>query len=191
MRILAAIAFATTLLITLGCNGEKHTTPRKTAYPRPNLLDTTMTTIPEVPLFFPINAQAKAEVPQPGWLNIVYDRYKATLHTTFTESTSEQIDEIKHNRMERLLLNSGGRPTQHSEFTNSAGFSILVAYTEGATTPLQFLATDDSSIVVSGALYFSDPRANQSIDSIKPIIEAIRGDMMRSLQRLSFSTHGN
>lgn len=91
---------------------------------------------------------------------------------------------VKENRMERLVLNSGDRPSEHTEFINPNGFSVLMARTDGSTTPIQFLATDDSAWVVSGAVYFADPSATTAVDSIRPIADAISDDLFRALRQL-------
>ncbi len=180
------IASCTILMLT-GCGGSdsRHAIPRRTAYPRPQLPDTVLTACEKAPLHFEINAEANAATPREGWLDINYPMLGATVHVTFTETTAEGIDEIRHNRMERLMLNSSDRPSTHSEFTNPAGFDVLISETDGAATPLQFLATDSRRWVVSGAVYFSDPDAGASSDSIRPMVDALRRDIIKAMTNLS------
>ncbi len=185
MRVIIAAMASLMMLTIAACRGSETPIPRRTAYPRPALLDTVMTAAPDLPLYFPVNAQAKISSPGKGWLDVVYPSYGATLHVSFTQVSPSTLEEVKHNRMERLMLNCGDLTTENSEFTNPAGYSILATYTEGANTPLQFVATDNISIVVSGAIYLSDPNAPAAVDSIAPIIDALQGDLIRSLMRLS------
>lgn len=173
-------------LAALSCGRHDNTpVPRRTAYPRPQLLDTVMTRVTLTPACSPaVNAAAAISSPRPGWLDVAYPGYGATMHLTVTDATPATVDEIKANRMERAMLNAGGLPGRQTEWTNRQGLDVTMIRTEGASTPLQFLATDDSSLVVSGAVYFSDPAAVTATDSIKPVLDAIAADIRRMLDSL-------
>lgn len=170
-----------------GCGNSENQRiiPRRTAYPRPQLPDTVLADYKDAPLHFEVNSDATTSSPKEGWLNIRYPMLGATVHVTFTPTTTSDIDEVRHNRMERLMLNAGDRPSNHSEFTNSEGFDILLSETDGATTPVQFLASDGERWVVSGAAYFDNPAATSSSDSIRPMIKAIKRDLLEALKNLS------
>lgn len=183
--IILLAACGTLLLASCDDSSNRRPVPRRTAYPRPQLPDTVLADYKPAPLLFFINADASASSPRPGWLDIRYPMLGATIHVTFTETTAAQIEDVRRNRMERLMLNTGDKPSTHSEFTNPSGFDILVSETDGATTPLQFLASDGSRWVVSGATYFDNPAATVSTDSIRPIVKAIRRDIIEALKNLS------
>lgn len=186
MKSLAAIIMAV-VLATCACERAHDNTevPRRPAYPRPALLDSVMK-VPSIPLpvHFEVNAAAVTTSPRRDWLDVIYPSYNATLHISFTDTDAQGIDAVRENRLERLMLNTGDSPSQHSEFVNNAGFDILTVITEGSATPVQFLATDGSSVVVSGVVYFSDPKAVSETDSISPYIHAIKADIDRSLASL-------
>lgn len=172
-----------------GCTGrgDDNIVPRRTAYPRPALPDTAMAATGCAPgLYLEANARAVIESPRPGWINVAYPGLGARIHITVTPVTAADVADVRANRMQRLSLNEGDRRSEHREWTNAAGFDILVARTEASSTPLQFLATDDSSAVVSGAVYFADPAVatTESADSIRPILDAIERDIATSLSRL-------
>jgi hypothetical protein len=166
------------------CTEQGADVPRRKAFPRVATLDTTMRQAANVPIRMDINAAAIDSVPHPNWLDVKYPKYGATMHITFSPTTPAEVAKIKANRMERLLLNVGDCPTVNREFTNRAGYSIVVARSQGSATPLQFIATDDSSMVVSGAVYMADPRAASEIDSITPTIDAIAADIDRAMATL-------
>lgn len=173
------------LMAAASCTGEgTPPIPRRTAYPRPTLPDTAMTVAEGTPLHFAVNRQATVTSEKEGWINVAYPMLGATMYVTFTPTVPATVEATKANRMERLMLNSGDRPSEHSEFVNAAGFRALVATTDGSTTPVQFLATDDSAWVVSGAVYFSDPRSAEAADSIRPMTRAIAADVFRALKNL-------
>lgn len=185
MRI-PALALTFSLILAAACGRHAEMgIPHPTAYPRPNLPDTLMVVTNEAPLVFYVNAQSEVTYPRPGWLDISYPTLGATVHVTFTMAKPDEIEAIKENRMERLMLNAGDRPVDFSEFTNGAGFDIVTATSEGSATPVQFLATDDSEWVVSGALYLSTPDA-AAVDSLKPIIDAIRSDLIKSMTNMRY-----
>lgn len=181
----------TTLLLAAMCACGPHRPstdqrPMPVAYARPNLPDTLLAAPDFAPLSFPVNASATLSSEHRGWLNVAYPTLGATVHITFTPTNADSISSVQENRMERLLLNAGDNYTDFSEFTNPAGFDIIVATSEGGLTPLQFLATDHDKWVVSGAVYFSNPEASTAIDSIKPIVGAIRNDIVRGLTSLNY-----
>lgn len=170
-------------VIAASCGDRGHApVPRRTAYPRMQLLDTVMRSAEVAPgCSLAVNACAETVSPRPGWLTISYPLYGATMYVTVTETNPATVDEIKANRMERVLLNAGGLPGRQSEWINPAGMSVMTLRTDGSTTPLQFLATDDSSTVISGALYFADASAATATDSIAPAVNAVEGDVRRML----------
>ena len=184
MRII--IPLLLTAILAAGCTGDQgaRTVPRRTAYPRPELPDTVMAAAQGAPLHFLVNTAATAASEKDGWLNISYPPLGATVFVTFTPTTPAEAAGIKANRMERLMLNSGDHPSEHTEFITAHGFSALMVRTDGISTPVQFIATDDSAWVVSGAVYFNDPNAAEATDSIRPMAEAIAGDVFRALKEL-------
>lgn len=188
-RLFPAIAVAALVALascSAGDDADRRAVPRRTAYPRLRLPDTVMAPVADFPALLEVNAQAAVTSPRPGWLNVAYPALGAVLHITYTASAPPEIDEVKANRMRRLMLNAGDRPSRQSEFVNPAGFDILMIRTESSSTPLQFVATDDSTAVVSGAVYFSDPAVarTENTDSIAPAIDAIERDLAVTLARL-------
>lgn len=171
-------------LFLASCGGEQKPVPRRTAYPRPPQHDTAMVQASEAPLYFDVNAAARVTAPAPGWLNVAYPAYDAVMYVTFTPVDQHSVDTVRINRMERLLLNAGGAPGQRREFINDAGYDIMVYTARGTATPVQFLATDGESSVVSGAVYFSDPKAATSVDSLDPYVRAVEGDVLRAMKTL-------
>lgn len=182
MRAVAVLIPVIALIAASSCGGQGHSAvPRRTAYPRMQLLDTVMRGVEAAPgCTLAVNAGAVAESPRPGWLTVSYPLYRATMYVTVTATTRATVDEIKANRMERVVLNAGGLPGRQSEWINRAGMSVMTLRTDGSTTPLQFLATDDSSTVISGAVYFADA-ASAATDSIAPAVNAVEGDVRRML----------
>ncbi len=180
----ALILTAACLAACNGHGGESRAIPRRPAYPRLQLPDTAMTLETQAPLQFMVNSHAIASWPRPDWLDIAYPTIGATIHVTFTPVTPATVDDVMHNRMERLMLNAGAGITHQAEFTNSHGFDIYMARGEGSTTPVQFLATDGRNMVVSGAAVMPGITASTPTDSIGPAVDALYRDILTAMQSL-------
>lgn len=181
--------FLVSLLLLLGAcsdSGRQPAFPRPTAYPRPNLPDTMLIFPENLPLRFAVNAEAVISEPRPGWLDVAYPTLGATAHITFSEVGGDRMEDAKANRMQRLLLNAGDSPTDFSEFSNRAGFDIVMARTPGSSTPVQFIATDNSAWLVSGAVYIPASGSQSATDSIKPVVKAVQSDIQRALNSLDY-----
>lgn len=185
-KTLLIITIIISILTACSPSGKSPALPRPTAYYRPALPDTVLTIVENVPLTFLANSEANIEQPRHDWLNIIYPSLGATVYITFSQAESDKIDDVKENRMERIILNAGDSPIDFAEWSNPSGFNIVTAATEGTMTPLQFIASDDSEWVVSGTLCFADSRAAERIDSMRPIINAIAFDIDRALKSLDY-----
>lgn len=166
--------------------------PRPVAYPRLCLYDTSHCVVPEAaPLLFYANAEATVCHPQRGdgdsrWLNIAYLRYNAVVYCTFTPVTDADRAKVLNNRLERIGLNAGGHFSEILTLDSPGGFhSQLLVTPAGSLTPLQFLSTDGGRWVVSGAAYFDHVPSVSVADSIAPVLDALKTDLLYSLERLA------
>ncbi len=184
------LLIAASIAVGLGActRGADTPVPRRTAYPRPQLIDTLMRDVSCAGVTIPVNARAAIDSPRAGWLNVSYPMYGATIHITVSRAEAAAIDEVRRNRMERLMLNSGALPGRQLEWTNGAGMQVMAVRTPGATTPLQFLATDGTSAVVSAAVFFPGLRPDAPYDSISPILDIIQADITRCLDNMEISS---
>lgn len=171
-------------IVLPACRREPAAVPRRTAYARVAVLDSAAEPVPDFPLYFPLSRSARVSSPRPLWLDVAYPDYGATAHITLTLADGEALDRVKANRLERLMLNAGDRPGRRSEWLTPAGYDVLTLYTDGSATPWQFVATDDSSAVLSGAVYFADPAAVANADSLAPMVDAIAADITAALNAM-------
>ncbi len=163
---------------------------RPRAYPRAQLYDTVYTDS-GLPSGFLINVGAKAiDVTPPEntqrstgqWIDIRYPAYGATLHCTFTPVTDTNRNDVASNRMERMMLNIGDNFADQTELSSAGGFHSTILMTGAETpTPVQFLSIG-RDWVVSGALRFSAERV--ATDSVMPILEAVRADLIHAAKNL-------
>lgn len=155
--------------------------PRPKAYPRPTLYAADYKTCPISGSAMEISVNKSAEVvsTKPGWFDICYPAYDITVNCTLTPITPESLSSVLDNRHERMALNLEG---QYGEMTQWDGVTIIVA-PAAMRTPVQFLATDSASFVLSGVAVGNYP-AGASPDSIAPYVNAVAQDITHMLKQL-------
>ena len=171
--------------LTCSCGGEADGTPRPRGFARVEAYADSLTVaeLPEVT--FEVNAEADRACPRPGWMDVAFPRYGATLHISATRYTSaEDYAEAVRNRSERTSLNLAGRRAEVEEYTNGAGFRVrLTRSLEPSPLPLQFMAADSAGRFVTGAVAFSG--AVEPADSVAPAVADMRRQLDVILQTLS------
>lgn len=184
------VAISISLFLSECTNSETYT-PRRTAFPRLNLCDTLYVKSTLLPINFEINAETIAtsdssHTSNDGskWINVFYPKYNATLYCTYTPVSKATINNVIENRIERISLNIGSNSFELIENNNISDVDIQVFSTPtNIVTPLQFIATNNSTWVISGAFCFNE-RDNISTDSISPIIKAVKNDILHTTSNL-------
>lgn len=190
------ILCAVTAALLYSCGNQSEDTsaavPRQHSYPRPQLYDTVYTAAAELPASFEVNAGATVEYPngreakdgEPLWVDIRYPRYGATVNLTFTPvSSMEQLSKALANRRERMALNLGANAAEQTDIQTATGYQSTILFSTGPSlTPLQFLSAG-GGLVISGALNMPLTSATP-VDSVMPILDAVKADLIHSLQRL-------
>ena len=154
--------------------------PRRTAYPRIELYDTCYRTLPSTGI--EVNAQATASVGKGAdgdatWIDIAYPRYRATMRLTLRRLSGRELDRAIANRMERADRDAGGSAAEITEIASPDGIETIIALTPQArVTPLQIIATDHRSFLLSGAVQL-DASEGWSGEAARPAVEAVRRDM--------------
>lgn len=159
--------------------------PKRTAYPRTELYADSSVAATVGPLAFDIPAQAGSSAPRPGWLDIEYPRYNASmLITVLTLDSDKALDAVLANRRRRMALNLGEHIGTETDFANSTGFRChIIECFDGCPTPVQFLAYDkDARTVVSGTALIKGP--TEPADSLAPTLRAIGRDATKLLKSL-------
>ncbi len=186
------IAVVISLSLSECTNQQDNPIPRRTAYPRINLCDTIYVKSPLLPVNFEINAEAIAIVDSSHnstdgskWINISYPKYNATLYCTYTPVSKSTINNVLENRIERISLNIGSLTSEITEISNPSGLnSKIISTPTSEVTPLQFIATNNLSWVISGAFCFNET-TNIPPDSISPILNAVNNDILHTIKNLS------
>ncbi len=170
---LAATLAASTLT---GCRRSAPVAiPRPTAYPRIELYPPTYHSVDCNGVALAVNDSAVVDAPEPGWLNLQYPRYGITVALTLTRST--RLDEVMANRRERMARNVGDAYVTVTELPRA----VVLKSPEVTLTPLQLLATDSATYVLSGVAMTP---GNVNPDSVAPAVEAVETDLIYLLQHL-------
>lgn len=174
---------AAMLLITASCTDTSNRPmPRRTAFPRVNLYDTIYTAVRVGNVHLAVNAQATTTFPRQQWIDVAYPRYGATLHLSVVNISTDEMSDAIDNRMQRIALNLGDATAEQFDFSSENFSCRLIVAPEAGQTPVQLLATNNSTII-SGTAVFSGNTT--PIDSIRPIVDAIAKDALYLLQNLS------
>lgn len=186
LRALSCIIIAAAAISCTGTGGSQAPVPRKVAYPRVELYDSTYVDVIGLPVKFAVNSSAGVKINEKSvdtnWINIDYFRYGATVRLTLQMLPKQEIAAALANRMERAMLDTGGYPTELTELTSPAGVASTIMLTPSATvTPLHFIATDSATFVLSGAVEFKNP----DIEANTPAVNAIHADLLHAAKTLS------
>ncbi|MGB3777662.1 MAG: gliding motility lipoprotein GldD [Tunicatimonas sp.] len=124
---------------------------------------------------------------EPYWLNIYYPDYAANIQLTYKAVNNDR------QRLESLLEDAYQLTANHQIKASSideavvgtpSGKKALVAELTGEIpSQFQFYITDSTQHFLRGALYFRTATAN---DSLAPVIEYIKADMIHLLNTLEW-----
>lgn len=169
------------------CGGHDDTaTPRRRAYQRIEAYAPEYTAVDSLPVRLLVNSSATVSRPRRDWVNVSYQRYNATVFISVTEADSGNIDDIIANRIERIALNAGDVRVDALDIDNGRFSSTLYDAPAAVAMPLQFVATDGKSLVVSASVFFDNADRITSLDSVAPAVEAIRRDLTTALDSLDY-----
>ncbi len=187
-----AVAFTFSILFSECVSNQSDdniATPRRTAYPRIEVYNSTYTDTclhPINRIHAEINTNATIDFTQKDnnkWITIKYPRYAMELYCTCTPTDKSTIDEVINNRSERMALNIDGLTSEFTEIATPSGvMGKIINSPDSKVTPIQFIASDNKSWVFSGALYNNNKSTNT--DSISPVINAVNRDIIHLIKTL-------
>ncbi len=171
------------LFLAASCSngGREPAVPRPQAWPRVEVYPPSYREVNGLM----VNDSARVEPGEAdGWFDIVYPAYNARINCTLTTASSEaDLARAIENRLERLERNVGGAEGELTELTSEGGIGCMMIVAPGApATPVQFLATDSVSRLLSGTVVFASRELKP--DSVAPAVEAVERDVVYLLTRL-------
>ena len=175
------------------CDGNKAGTaiPRRHAYPRIELPQENYhdITVGCNELHISVNEVATynrrvADDGETCFIDVSYPKLSSTIFYTITPVDDATIEDVIANRLERIRLNLGDSDAELIEFNSTEGFENKVLVSHGnISTPVQFISTDGENVVVSGVAFIKDA-SPATADSIAPIVDVIRRDIVHSLKMI-------
>lgn len=124
-----------------------------------------------------------------NWINLHYPKWEARVHLTY-KPVDGQRSTLKAYLDDALSLTSKHQIKAYGidemVVRNPLGLTGLVAELTGEVpTQFQFFVTDSTQHFLRGALYFNTAVRN---DSLAPIIEFIKSDVMHLINTLEFDS---
>ena len=179
------------LLATLAACRQEVATPRPMVYPRVATCDTIYRLVDQAVIPIEVNAAANVEVAENGhWVNVDYPTYNGRLALTLgVYNRHDSINAAVENRIERMSINVGDFAAEQTSIDSPLGIhSVLLTTQAHCVTPLQFISTDRRRFLVSGSFSFNGPVGKEKSDSLSPVIDALRDDILHLINNLKTST---
>lgn len=191
-----AFIFLTGLgLAACGSDSSDNYVPKPKGYPRFDLPRPSYTLLPPThPYQFEYNKIARI-LPdtfarsEPHWIFINYPAYKASVQLTYKPIRND------FNRLRAMLEDSYKLAARHNikayaieqrKIRLKSGLEAsLIDLVGEVPSQFQFVVTDSTTHFLRGALYFNTATEN---DSLQPVIQYIRHDMMHLLNTLKWRT---
>lgn len=178
------IGFA--LLLASACS-EPAITPKPRSYPRIDLPEKQYQHYDSLcPFSFDYPNYAKVlsdpdKNAEPCWLNIEYQRFKATLHLSYKPVQNNIRNYIEDSRTlaSKHMVKSTGIEEQLILRDSAKVYGLLYNIEGNTASALQFYLTDSSRHFIRGSLYFN---AAPNIDSVAPVLNFLQKDVQRMIQ---------
>ena len=179
------------VLLFAGCTRRDAAVPRPEGYCRIDRVDTIYTPRVVEGLSFDLPLSALVAVnDKPGWFNIEYPYYRATLWCSSVALTKENRERQLANSRELVYIHApkASAITAQSYVDEEARkYATLYRLAGDVATPLQFEITDSVSYLFRGALYFDTAVV---ADSVAPVVEYITDDVCRLVESLKPNSRG-
>lgn len=178
------------LIFAFSCNEH---TPRPEGYARfeRGQIDSVEFDHSEFSFMYPSDVEIKnvrEEINSAYWFDIRYPDYHATLYCTYLpineKSLSKALDDSYQLAYSHISKADDISQTQYQDSINRKT-GILYDIKGQVAVPLQFYVTDNANNFLRGSFYFDQ---NVNIDSVSPIIQFVRSDIMHIMESLKWKT---
>lgn len=134
-----------------------------------------------------------SSITEPHWIDIYYPAFRATVQLTYKDLSKEKFESAKEKFLNELVNDSYKLTSKHqikayaideAVVKTPLGKTVTIFELEGdVPSQFQFYMSDSSKHFLRGALYFRTATKN---DSLKPIIEYIKIDVMHMINTLEW-----
>jgi gliding motility-associated lipoprotein GldD len=183
------------LFLLSSCSCNQDYTPRPKGYFRIELPEKKYSryTDPLCPYSFDLPSYATVtpyhdSVAQPCWKYIRFGRFNGEIFFSYKQS-KENISRFMEESRDLAYKHTVKADVIDESVFSIPGKSYGMVYDIGgqAASPLQFFITDSIQHFIRGALYFNVP---PQPDSLEPVINFIREDVIQLMQSLEWGTSG-
>jgi gliding motility-associated lipoprotein GldD len=189
-KILYQVTLCSILFIVMGC---RHVTvPRPAGYFRIDLPEKEYRPLGpgypysfEYPVYGVINTKPTA-IARPYWINIEFPAFKATIHISYNDVKNNlaQLTEDSHTLAYKHSVKADAIEEKVWSNDSTHVYGVFYDLKGNSASSVQFFMTDSTSHFLRGSLYFM---AVPNEDSLKPVIEFFRKDIIHLIETLSWN----
>jgi len=139
----------------------------------------------EYPVYGNITTESEG-VSEPGWFNIDFPRYKATIYLTYIDihnNLEGLMEQTYRMNVKNHIAKADAINEQVIEDPDKNVYGILYDLKGNAATAVQFFVTDSIKHYLRGSLYF---RTVPNPDSLSPVVDFFRDDIIHLIETLSW-----
>ncbi len=191
--IVGVVTVVAIYMFTNGVSSDDYQTiPKPRGYMRNDLPISNYTKVKNMPICFEINEIANDTLPVvigegdngTKWLDIVYPQFNATIHCSYIKVNAKTLYYHLDNRIDRVMMNANFQKPKLIDLVSVEDDKIkstIFINKYGGLTPIEFIATDSVSFMLSGTLAIY---GEVNVDSISPIIDYLECDIEHLLKTI-------
>jgi gliding motility-associated lipoprotein GldD len=199
MRVLKNKLFLPLLLFIICSTGcRKGSVPKPVGYFRIDLparayvvFDGSIEKKPDLPFSFEYPAYGRlaygeANRKESGWLNIEFPFYRAKIYLTYKNINNNfdgLMEQTYKMNVKNHIIKADAIKEQVISNQGKKVFGILYDLKGNTASAVQFYVTDSIKNYLRGSLYFA---AEPDADSLKPVIDFFRGDIIHLIETLKW-----
>ena len=178
------------IIILLSASCKERFTPKPKGYLRIDLLEKKDTLFhPKTcPFSFNIPNYFELKLKKNCWMDLEYNRHHATIHLTYKD-VNQNLFELLEDSRNMVYKHTIKADAIHEKiyFNNTnKTYGTLYDIKGETASSIQFHITDSTANFIRGALYF---HVNPNQDSLKPIINSLREDIIQMMETLKWENH--
>lgn len=174
------------------CSGDGEATPRPQGYFRIDLPEKKYLQFSDsFPYQFLYPEYAKAEADknpnaEPYWMNINYEKFKATLYLSYKPVKNNLDSLLEQSRTLAIQHQQKANAMRESPVMNDSAkvYGLIYEFGGNTASSLQFYLTDSTKNFVRGALYFY---ARPNADSLAPVYNFLKEDVFKMIESFEWS----
>ena len=190
-RITTSLLLLITLSIVIsGCNKNRIAIPKPKSYFRIDMPEHDYKELNKnYPYNFEYSSHANVQLKdpnKPNWLNINYDKNKATIYLTYKPIEDNLVNHTERTRelvyKHTIKADAINEAFYNNDSTNTYG--ALYFLKGNVASNIQFYITDSVNHFIRGSLYFNT-RPNK--DSLAPVIDYIKEDIIHIMETTTWN----